>query len=52
MAHMNYEKTRDIRGKLVTKNDIKCVEYKGKYYDYNAYVDSKQLIPINFDLFK
>ena len=52
MAHMNYEKTQDIKGKLVTKNDIKCVEYKGKYYDYNAYVDSKQLIPINFDLFK
>ena len=52
MTHMNYEKTKKIKGTLVTKNDIKCVEYNGKYYDYDAYVDSKQLIPINFDLFK
>jgi hypothetical protein len=33
------------------KDNYKFIKYKNKYYDYFAYINSNQLIPINFNLF-
>ena len=52
MLHKQYEKEKEIEGKLVTHNGIEVVEYEGKYYDLYAYKYAKQLIPIDNEYYK
>ena len=51
MLHKNYEKEKYIKGTVEIIDSIKVVNYDGKYYDYDAYVNSKQLIPYDADIY-
>jgi hypothetical protein len=52
MLHKNYEKEKYITGKVEIIDGVKVVNYDDNYYDYDAYYYSKQLIPVNKDIYQ
>lgn len=46
MEHKVYEKSKMVKGIVRKVDNVKYVEYEDRLYDYNAYMYSKKLIPI------
>ena len=49
----NIKQNKKIKGTVVIRkiDNYKFIKYKNKYYDYYSYINSNQLIPIDFQLF-
>ena len=47
LKHDKYKKLKKGKGKVILFNNIKYVELNNKYYDYNSYINSGILLPIN-----